>query len=607
MYTFEQIRAIILREQAEQGPLIQKMREILIRYDGDWTLPMPDLPNEQRYPQLTPALIGEAIDQIAMRAASVTPITSCPPIDGSKDRGKRSRQYGNIRTQILNATNEASRWQLGRRRYYRHLTAYHTASIVVVPDMKALMPRIEVRDPLGTYAEPRAAEELRDPMWAGFVSRMSGARLRAAYPACCSEYGGPITGRDTSRMWEVVEWYDQDNIVWGLMGPVDTWGDHVASMGVNVPANMELLRVTNRAGQVPVVVPHNVSLGRISARLSSLLGNVDLQAKLMGLHIAAQEKAIFPDVYVVGENNQTPELVNGEWKDGRTGEINMLKGVSTVGTLRTTPDPTTGQMIDRLERNYRTSTSLVPQLGGETYGALRTGRGIDALTGMALDPRVQELHEITEAHMPALNRAIFATYKGWWPSKQYSLYCGRAANRKLVEFTPEEHIETFESSTSYFTAGADAMQLTQILGSLRGAKAISHRTFQDSHPMIADSDIERAQTREEDLEEAVIQSVMQQIAAGQMPPTVAGMLHKHLKKGSSIFEAVEKVDKELKELQATQAPPPQDPNMIAPPEAMPGMTGGPTADQQPIQPTPPQIETPQGVSKMRELMAAMGG
>jgi len=608
-YDFPQIRAIMLRSQAEKGPLLVKMREILIRYDGDWTLPMPDLPNEQRYPQLTPALIGEAIDQMAMRAAGVMPIVSCPAVDGSKDRGKGSREYAHIRTQILNSTMEASRWQLGRRKYYRHLAAYHTASLVVVPDMKTKMPRIEVRDPLGSYSEPLAAEQLRDPLYAGFVTRISGVRLRSKYPVCMSERGGPITSLDTDRMWEVVEWYDDEHLVWGLMGPVEPFGNHIEGFGSGqATANMELERIPNRAGCVPVVIPRNVSLGALASRLSSLLGNVDLQAKMMGLHIAAQEKAIFPDVYVIGDSGRAPNLVNStEWKDGRTGEINMLENVQTVGTLRTTPDPTTGQMIDRLERNFRTSTSLIPQLGGETYGAMRTGRAIDALSGMALDPRVQELHEITEAHMPALNSAIFQTYKGWWPNKQFSMYCGRAANRKLVEFIPSKHIENFESSVSYFTAGADTMQLTQILGSLFGAGAISKRTFQDSHPMIGDSDVERAQAREEGLEESVLQAIQQQILSGQMPPTVAGMIYDCLKQGKSIFEAVEIVDKKLRDLQATQAPVPPDPTMIAPPETMPGLTGGPAADQMPMPPgAESQISTPQGVSQMRELMAAMG-
>jgi hypothetical protein len=602
-YSFDEIRAAVLLMQADQGPLLTKMREILVRYEGDWILPLPDVENEPRLPQLTPALVGEAIDQIALRASSVQPSVSSPPLDAYKDRGVRSREYGGIRGQIISATLERSRWGLGRRRYYRHLTAYHTASLVVIPDMKMGMPRIEVRDPLCSFVEPQANESLRDPNYAAFVNRFSGTHLRARYPKVREEFGGPITKTNTNSMWEVVEWYDHEDVVWGLLGPTEANGQHI-SRGNGYPTigqSMEIDRLPNRAECPPVAVPHNVSLGRIASRIGSLLGSIDLQAKLMALHIIAQEKAIFPDVYVIGRSSQEPQLITGDWKDGRTGEINMVQDAESIGVLRTTPDPTTGQMIDRLERNFRTSTSLVPQLGGETYGAMRTGRAIDALSGMALDPRVQELHEITEAYLPTLNSAILATYKGYWPAKKFSMYCGYR-NRKLIEFTPKDHIETLENSVSYYIAGADVMQLTQILGSLFGAEAIAKKTFQEQHPMIGNSDDEIAQIREEKLEGAAIDGLVQQIMAGALPPTIAGMVVKEIRRGMDPFEAIAKIDEELRKLQATQAPAAPE-GMVAPPESMPGLTAGPSADQQPV---PDAVNVPPDAVHMKQLMAAMG-
>lgn len=609
MYTFDQIREAILLMQADQGPLLMKMKDILIRYEGDWVIPMPDVENEPSLPQLTPALVGEAIDQIALRAASVTPTVICPPIDGSKSRGLRSREYASTRAQIINATYERSRWSLGRRRYYRHLTAYHTGSLVVVPDLRDAMPRIEVRDPLCTYVEPSANESLRDPNYAAFINRFSGQHLRDRYPKAKAENGGPVTNREMQRQWSVVEWYDREDIVIGLLGPTEDYGAHINNNTTyNAPGtSLELSRLPNRAGGPPVCVPHNVSLGRIASRIGALLGSVDLQAKLMALHIIAQEKAIFPDVYVIGRANAQPELISGEWKDGRTGEINLLSDVDSVGVLRTTPDPTTGQMVDRLERNFRTSTSLVPQLGGETYGAMRTGRAIDALSGMALDPRVQEAHEITEAYLPSLNAAILSTYKGYWPDKQYSMYTGKSNLRKLVEFTPSVHIESTENTVSYYIAGADIMQLTQVLGSLYGAKAISQRTFREQHPMIGDADAEAAQARQEGLEEAAMQSIQQQMLSGQLPPTVASMIYKHLAKGDNVFDAITKTDEELRKLQATPAEQPApDSGMQAAPASMPGLSGGPAADQQPGQQMAPNVQVPADAQRMRQLMQTMG-
>lgn len=614
LYSFDRIREAVMLMQSDQGPLFAKMRDILLRHDGDWVIPLPDVANEPRMPQLTPALVGEAVEGLALRAASVTPQITSPALEPGKQTGKRSVDFANRRAQIVRATYEQSRWPLGRRRYYRHLTAYHTASIVVMPDMKAKMPRIEVRDPLSSYCEPRAAETLTDPCYAAFVNRHSAQYLRARFPACAHEFGGPISRESVTALWDVIEWYDEEDVVWGLMGPTNSqsqsWVGNIYGMqatsynGGNTGPSMELERLPNRAGCVPVVLPHNVSLGRIASRIGSLLGLVDLQAKLMALHITAAEKAIFPDVYVLGRMNAEPQITNGEWQDGRTGIVNTLTDADSVGVLRTTPDPLTGQMIDRLERNFKTSTQSLPQQVGETYGALRTGRGIDALSGIALDPKVQELHEITESYLPAMNRAILGTYKGYWGSKSYSMYCGYGQGRKLVEFVPSEHIESTETAVSYFWPGADVMQLTQVLGSLFGAGLISSTTVQEVHPMIGDPQHEMAQLREEGLEKAMMEGLSQQIMTGALSPTVAAMFVKKLRDGTDIFDALVEVDNDLRKLQATQAPPPQQ-GQVAAPETMPGITGGPAADQQPA--AAPPAAPPPNAARIRELMTQMQG
>lgn len=619
LYDWPTIRQMVLMMQADQGQLMAKMREILTRYEGDYVIPMVDLENEPKMPNLAPALVGEAVDQIALRAASTEPTIVCPPIEFSKHRGKGSREFATKRADALRATLEVSRWKLSRRRFYRHLTAYHTGSICVVPNFKDKMPQIQVRDPLCSYVEPQAAESVRDPAYVAFVNQYSGKYLRYYYPELKSELGGPITQFEDTRLWQILEWYDCECTVWGLLGPVDLSGIHInptmreytpMQRGANgyfgmqaSEANREIARFPNRLGFPPAVMPHNVSLGRIASRIGSMLGNIDLQTKMMALFVVAQEKAVFPDTYIIGEGPAEPTLTSGDWKDGRTGDVNTVKNASAVGVLRSSPDPMTGQMIDRLERNFRSSTQLLPQFGGETYGALRTGRGIDALSGMALDPRIQELHEISEAYLPVMNKAILATYKQHWGSRSYSMYCGRASSRRLVEFTPAEHFETYENAVSYYMAGGDLMQVTQVLGSLFGADIISQRTMQEQHPFVGNADDESAQIRKEKLERAILEGLQQQVVAGAIPPTVLAMVLEELDEGTELSKVIQNVDKKLRELQATPAEPPP-PGMIAPPAAMPGITGGPAADQQPVPQSP--IATPQGVAAMRELMQQMG-
>jgi hypothetical protein len=611
--SFDEIVQLVKAMQQEQGPTLLQMRAVLDRYEGDWVLPVPQVPNEPTLPPLTPQLMAEAVDNLSMRAASVRPNISCPAIDPIKDTGARSREYAMTRKRILAATYTQSKWQLGLRRFFRQLTAYHTGSILVYPDFKNEIPRIATRDPLATFVEPRANDELRPPEYAAFITRYSGDSLRRMFPKVRGEAGGPVTADDTWRMWDVVEWHDCEQILWGLCGPVEQYGQHVQQSWVQSPWMQLSPTYPNRAGRPTVVAPTNVSLGKIISRLATLTGNVDLQAKMMALTLIAHEKAIFPDVYVIGRQSGNPQIVGGQWKDGREGDVNMLMDVEAVGMLRTTPDPGIMQITDRLERNFRTSTGLVPQFGGETYGALRTGRGIDALAGIAVDPRVQEMHEIAEAWLPHMNEAIFDVYKGYWGNKKYSMSTGWAGDDDEVDFVPNKHIETTSNTVSYVIPGADVIQQTQILGSLFGANAISARTFRQKHPWIDDPEREGRIIDEEKFEEALKQSLFQQMLQGAMDPMMAVLIRNHMQQGHDIFAAVEWADQEAKRRQATEAPPAPE-GMVAAPEAMPGMTAGPGALQQPLPPDEAaavaggdQVAVPQGAAAMRELMQVMGG
>jgi hypothetical protein len=326
----------------------------------------------------------------------------------------------------------------------------------------------------------------------------------------------------------------------------------------------------------------------------------------MALDILAQEKAIWPDMYAIGRSGGMPRIIGGVWKDGREGDINLLQDVESIGQIRSTPDIRTTQIIDRLERNFRTSTGLLPQFGGETYGALRTGRGIDALTGMALDPRIQELHEISEAWLPHLNAAILETYKAYWPDKKFSMYSGWAGDKGIVEFTPKEHIETTDNTVSYNLPGADVIQQTQILGSLRGAKAISGRTFRAMHPYIDDPEAEERLVQDEDFDEALRQSILQKLLSGEMPLVVSALIKKYVADGLDIFDAVVAADEEMRRRQATEAPEPPE-GMVEAPETMPGLAAPP---EQMMAMQAPQGQRPAMApdrrAQMAQLLQAMG-
>lgn len=587
----------------ERGAILQKMRDVQARYEGDYVIAMPDVDTEPRMPPLTPSLIGEAIDKSAQRAASVEPMLGCPALDSSKDRGRGSLAYASTRRRALQAGYHQSKWPLGRRKAYRQLSAYYTCSLVVLPDFRNEIPRLEVRDPLGTFAETVSENELRAPCYVAYITRHSSKYLRYRFEGARKENGGPIPGGREDDLWDMVEWIDEDQTVFGILGPASmttVLGD------THVPHRQISPVFPNRLGMVPAAIPGNVSLNRISSRLSNLIGNIDWQAKLMSLSILAQEKAIFPDMYAIGDRGMTPAIVGGRWQDGREGHINLLEGVTQVGVLRNTPDVHTDQTIDRLERNFRVSTGLIPQYGGESFGSLRTGRALDTMMGISIDPAIQELHEVMQAWMPHMNAAMLQTWKQYWGSKSFSLQTGRPGDEELVTFTPDDHFETLANTVSYPIPGADAVQQTQILGSLLGTKAISRRTFRKMHPWIADPEREGHLVDEEEFEAALAQAMLQQLMSGQLPLPVATLMHKYLRKGFDIFEATEKADKEIRELQAQAAPPPGEGQIMAPEQA-PGLAGGPGQLQQQPMPDPAAgIAVPEGAERMRALMQAMG-
>jgi len=455
------------------------------------------------------------------------------------------------------------------RRAYRHLAGYATSCLVVTPDFEKGLPRIDVRDPLGVYPEPKAYEDVEPPRNCGFIYGKSGDWLRAHYPASRSENGGPVASDDNARqeLWDVCEWVDSEHIVIGIMGPRY---NHYAQTYPYHSTQLELSRAPNRSGMPCVITPGRVSLDKIASSVSNVVGIVDLMSKMMALEILAQEKAIFPDRYIIGRSGQVPMIVGGEWKDGREGEVNVLLDAESIGELRSTPDPSTNIAIDRLERNARISTGTVPQIGGETYGALRTGRGIDSLMGAALDPRIQEMQEIMEAHLPHLNECLFATYKGYFGAKQFSMFTGYAGDFGQVEFTPNEHFETNDNVVSYSIPGADVQGTTIQLGQLLSMKGISLRTFRTKHPFIEDAEAEGRRVDEEQLEEAVMAAIQQQALSGQLPVVYVSKIEKHRRKGLDIFEAIEKADTEIREEQAAVAPSPEEQalGLAAGPEGM---------------------------------------
>lgn len=585
--TFEEIRALAVGLQARRTPVLQYMQDIKRHYEADWVVPMPDVKGEPNMAQFTPSLITDTIDGIGMRAASISPMTFCPAVGNSRTASARAL----TRRKIINATYHDQRWKVKRRRYYRHLTAYDTASVFVEPDFKTGRVRLNVRDPLFTYPEPVSADQVRAPEYVAFITRHSGEYIRSRFPQVREENGGPIAAAQGEKEWDLLEWVDHEQMLFGLLGPRELDGRHISSKwrqaGVANDGDissgpwMQLgPAIPNRAGVCLAVTPQEISLHSVGTRLNALLGNVQMQSKLMALEVLAQQKAIFPDMFVISNPNETPAILGGQWEDGRTGKMNMLQGVNNVGQVSQTPDVRTQAMIDRLERNTRVSGGLNPQMGGESFGSLRTGRALDSMMASSVDPRIQELHEVTEAWMPHVNAAILACYKGYFEKAKYEFFSGWDGDKGMVKFTPGEDIESFENTVEYSIPGADTVQQTQVLGSLLGAEVISTETFRTQHPYIDDPEQEHTRIVQEQLHKAMLAGVQEQVASAQMPIAVVAKLYDKIMQGQDLPTALTEIDEEIKEQQAqAQAEAEQQQAQMGGPDplAQLGLAAGPMA------------------------------
>lgn len=603
--SFTDIGAIVEQRRRAQSPLINKMLDVQTRYNGEWVVPYPSIDDEVALPPMTPALIADAVDNNAIRASSVPFSIMCPAVDMTKDTGKNSLEYASRRRKSLGFVLHKSNWRTyGARKAYRHLGGYATSSLEVVPDMVYGYPCIKVRDPLSTFPEPKAAEDMSPPLNIAFIYGKSADWIRSNYPEANDILMKGPNGPEV--LWDLVEWVDEFDVVIGLLGP-----RYTLSGAAETRSNYfkELRRWPNRAGRCTGYTPMRVSLDKASSQIANTVGIVDLMARLMALDIRATEKSIYPDRYIVGTEGRQPRLVGGNWKEGTSGEVNLLEDVKEIGLLHGTPDPNNKNTIQFLERNFSKSAGLVPQMSGEGMSSFRSGRQLDAMAGMAIDPRIQELQEVMEVSLTYINEIVLDMFKGYWPDKKYTVFSGWGADVGMVEFQPSVHMEISDNLVRYPIPGADVGQTTVILGQLRGVNAISLRSFRDKHPYIEGNGAEEErQLLIEAMEDAQMQALMVRSQQPQVPgavPTDLSRIQELLREGKELSEAVKIADREAKEKQATQAPPP-GPGQSAAPETMPGLAAPGEGNQQPPPPESPLVPPPpQGIQNFRQLALAM--
>lgn len=613
--SWEYICDAVASRRTRDSWLVSRMVDVRDRVNGDIVTPLPDVLGEPNVWAPMSSIVSDAIEHNAMRAGSVPWTTYTPEATW----GEKSEERQRTRRRALAAADKHSNARNLARRAFRHLYGYGTFSLIVTPDMtwenrlgdKGLgRARLELRDPLQTYAEARNTDDMRAPLNVAYVYGKSREWIVRTYGAEFPEVARMVRSAPSwCELWDVVEWVDAEWCVIGILGPrVEEQGLFGARTSALNIAGVELYRYPVTCnGLVPAAAPYRVTLDRAGGAVGHLLNLSDWVARLTALEVVAADKGVFPDLLLMSEDGVTPKLINGEWMSGRTGMPNLASGVKSAQLMHNQPNMGTRQLIEALESNFNASAGLLPQYTGTTTGALRTGRGIQTLSEIASDPRLQEMQETWANAKEHTAQCQLEMEKARWPRRKFVVFSGFGPDQELVSYVPADDFDTTEVAVGYPFPGVDMAQLTVMLPQLNGAKMLSRQSAMEAHPLIFDAELEVGRTRSEALEDVIFQTLLataqQPPAAGQ--PSVTDLLGiaENLEEHGDLTRAMRDWQTKVQAAQAAVAPPPEQ----AAPEAMPGMMA-PGQSEQPMGAAPqPPPGAAQGFPAMLQALMSKGG
>ncbi len=550
------------REQ--DSVLIQAMIANRDRYNSEIVTLGVDQSNVPATTQLGPNFFIEGIDGIARIANQDLPKIVCPTLNPGEEK---SEEKAAIRQGALYGAWNDTQIQLKTARAFRHYAGYGTFAMVVMPDPLRGIASVEVRDPLTSYPELRAPDDIRSPANVGFMYARSAEWIKAHYPGKADHlFTSANLNKGWETLWDIVEWIDEDVIVIGLLGPRFPATGYYDSRPIGYTA-VELKRWPNAAGMVPVVVPRRVSLDKVMGQMTNMINYSDTYSRLMGLQLAATENAVFPDVVLESRTGGTPSLVGGVWKDGRTGDVNTIID-GTVQILGQEAGPGTIPMLQLIDGHIRGSGGASGILTGSA-GAMRSGAGVDALGDYGPNPIAAEAQMAMGYALAELDKGIIAVQKGYFPKKKFVVYLGVLGSSKAISYVPEKDLDSDMNFVTYPHPGMDQNRYAVVVSQLNATKMISRKTARKMNPLIPDEDEEEMFTAQEEIDDAILGSVSQLIVSGQMDIAVGARIAQKIGEGIAPSQAV----LEAKAEAATAQPAPGSPGG---PEPV-GPPGSPTA------------------------------
>jgi hypothetical protein len=318
------------------------------------------------------------------------------------------------------------------------------------------------------------------------------------------------------------------------------------------------------------------------------------RARLQALNEIAIERGIFPDEYLVSRPGEVPEII--QVADGRTGQVGIVRG-GELQQLQLNPSYKTDVLLDRIERQERLEGSIPAEFGGESPSNIRTGRRGENVLSATIDFRVQEAQALFQESLIAEDKIAISIEKNYYGDTPKSFIIPGQVKRPMLDYTPNKLWETDEHYVQYPAAGADINNLIIGLGQRMGTGLMSKESAREADPLISDPELEHDRITVEGVEAALLASIQQQAAMPDgpyQPRDLANLVRKVVQDGKTLFKAIEEVDEEARERQASEAP-------EGSPETMPGLAMPGMGAEVPEAVPPPEA----GVSNLSQMLSSL--
>jgi hypothetical protein len=570
------------KRKASYALLHSKMREIADIYNGRAEVPLPELERDEM-PSI-PNLLAQGVDQMAGRITSVVPTVT---FASARPGIRKSDRNAQAAADTVTGWWQADRLMMKQKSRGRRLIAYGMAPTVLRWDHKNHRPTWQVRHPMETLPSPDLQPGQVRPSDCIFsYTRSIGWLTDNGYgeDLWILTGGGDQVSRDT--LVTIIEYIDADHTVLMAAGH---YGNDFYGVGdtriTDGYANSTLRGIVleaypNMSTDIPVVIPTRLTLDEMTGQFDNMIGMYYAQAKLMALEVIAVEKGIFPDTYIVSRQGEQGRFIEGP-HDGRTGMVNVIAG-GDIKEMQTSPGYMTQQTIDRLERAQRVTSGIPAEFGGESGSNIRTGRRGDAVLSAVIDFPVAEAQETFAFALEEENRVAIQMAKRIDGDTKRTIYVGVGNARKPVDYVPNETFSHSEHVVAFPATGTDLNTLIIGLGQRVGLGIMSKQTAAQLDPFVDNPEHEHDAIIAEGLEQALVQSIQQQAASGQLPPITLSKVMRLVRTDKmELAEALTKVTEDAQKAQA-QPPPPGEatPDDAAAGATMAAMTGGVPSPEQ---------------------------